>query len=199
MMDQKLALKIIQLKEEDLALRDLLIQRGLLHQGYNEEMAALHNKNAAELDEIINQIDYPTVDKVGKEANEAAWLIIQHSIGKPDFMKKCLHKLKSEPKKDNVIRLHIAYLTDRILCFQDQPQLYGTQFDWDQNGKLSPNPYDDIHLVNQRRLELGLNTLEEQTQIIRKRAQKEKQRPPEDLEQRTIEIDQWKRKVGWKS
>ena len=54
----------------------------------NEEMKELHNKNAKILNEII-AIDYPTIDKVGKEANEATWLVIQHSIEQPDFMKKC--------------------------------------------------------------------------------------------------------------
>lgn len=44
-------------------------------------MEQLHNRNAKILNDIIEAIGYPTIDKVGKEASEAAWLVIQHSIG----------------------------------------------------------------------------------------------------------------------
>lgn len=66
-------------------------------------------------------------------------------------------------------------------------QLYGTQFDWDHNGELNPNPFDDLVKVNQRRKSLGLNTLEEQTLIKRKQTANENQSPPTDLEQRRQE------------
>lgn len=85
----KITDKIIELRNADLALREKLLKNGQLFQGYNDEMKELHNKNAIVLNDIIDSIGYPTLDKVGKEANEAAWMIIQHSIGQPAFMKKC--------------------------------------------------------------------------------------------------------------
>lgn len=84
---EEIAEKIVGLKNADLALRDKLIKSGQISDGYNEEMKELHNRNAKILSEIIDIIGYPTTDKVGKEASEATWLIIQHSIGQPDFMK----------------------------------------------------------------------------------------------------------------
>lgn len=88
-MDYKsIAKKIIDLKNVDLALRNKLVQSEQLSEGYNEEMKELHNRNAKILNDIIDTIGYPTIDKVGKEANEATWLVIQHSIGHPEFMKK---------------------------------------------------------------------------------------------------------------
>ncbi|MEM1359697.1 MAG: hypothetical protein AAGF89_15950, partial [Bacteroidota bacterium] len=86
---QKMASQIIQLKEADLALRDKLMQSGQLDEGYHPEMEQLHHHNAAKLAEIIENIGYPTADKVGKAASEAAWLVIQHAISRPAFMKKC--------------------------------------------------------------------------------------------------------------
>ena len=71
---------------------------------------------------------------------------------------------------------------------EDKPQLYGTQFDWDENGQLSPNLYDKLKKANQRRLSIGLNTLEEQIEIIRKISENEKQK----------EYNLWREKVGWK-
>ncbi len=189
--------RIIELKNTDLELRDRLIQNGQLGIGYKEEMEKLHNRNADILNEIIDTIGYPTIEKVGKEANEATWLVIQHSIGQPDLMKKCKKLLENVVSENKASRRNLAYLTDRIAVFEGKPQRYGTQFDWDKNGELSPNPFDDLTKVNQRRKSIGLNTLEEQTEIIRRQAKNENQSPPTDFEKRRKEIEQWKKKVGW--
>jgi hypothetical protein len=160
-------------------------------------MEQLHNKNAQVLDEIINQIGYPTIEKVGKEACEAAWLVIQHSIGQPAFMRKCRKLLENVDFENQVNPTNLAYLTDRIASFEGKPQRYGTQFDWDENGELSPNPFDDLIQVNQRRKSVGLNALEEQITIMRRRAKNENQSPPTNFEERKQDFEKWKRKVGW--
>lgn len=188
---------IIDLKNADLALREKLIQSGQLSNGYNEEMKELHRRNATILSEIIDTIGYPTIDKVGKEANEATWLIIQHAIEHPEFMKKCAKLLEKAVSENNADPKSLAYLTDRIAVFEGKEQRYGTQFDWDEYGNLSPNHFDDINKVNKRRKSIGLNTLEEQTEIIRRQAKSEKQLAPTDFENRKQEIEEWKRNVGW--
>ena len=88
-------------------------------------------------------------------------------------------------------------MTDRIAVFENKPQLYGTQFDWDENGELSPKNFDDLIKVNLRRNSIGLNSLEKQTEIIRKQAKNENQLPPTDFEKRKIEMEKWKKSVGW--
>ncbi|MCU0444052.1 MAG: hypothetical protein MUE85_03985 [Microscillaceae bacterium] len=197
-MDYKsIAENIIDLKNSDLALRNKLVQNGQLSEGYNEEMKELHNRNAKILSDIIDTIGYPTIDKVGKEANEAAWLVIQHSIGQPEFMKKCAKLLEKAVSENKANPKSLAYLTDRIAVLEGKPQLYGTQFDWDEHGNLSPNPFDDLTNVNERRKSIGLITLEEQTEIIRRQAKNENQSPPTDIENRKQEIEEWKRNVGW--
>lgn len=195
--EKSIAKKIIDLKNADLTFRDKLIKNGTLEKGYNEEMEQLHNKNAQVLDEIINQIGYPTIEKVGKEACEAAWLVIQHSIGQPAFMRKCRKLLENVDFENQVNPTNLAYLTDRIASFEGKPQRYGTQFDWDENGELSPNPFDDLIQVNQRRKSVGLNALEEQITIMRRRAKNENQSPPTNFEERKQDFEKWKRKVGW--
>lgn len=192
-----IAEKIIALKNEDLALRDKLIQEKKLSDGYNEEMKALHNRNAFILNDIIDEIGYPTIEKVGKEAYEAAWLVIQHAIEQPAFMKKCASLLKTTVTEGNADPKSLAYLSDRIAVLEGKPQRYGTQFDWDEKGELSPNPYDDLNAVNDRRKSIGLNTLEEQTAIIRQRAKAAHQSAPKDFEKRNLEMEAWKKNVGW--
>lgn len=197
-MDYKsIAEKIIELKNADFILREKLLKSGKLSEGYDEEMKELHDKNAKILNDIIDTIGYPTIDKVGREASEAAYLVIQHAIGQPELMKKGVSLLKTAVSENKADAQNLAYLTDRIAVFEEKPQLYGTQFDWDENGNLSPNLYDNLTKVNERRKSLGLNTLEEQAEIIRKRAKNENQLPPKDFEKRKQEIKQWKKNVGW--
>jgi hypothetical protein len=93
--------------------------------------------------------------------------------------------------------ISLAYLTDRIAVLEGKPQLYGTQFDWDKHGNLSPNLFDDLNKVNERRKSIGLNTIEEQTEIMREQVKSENQSPPKDFEKRKQEIEQWKKNVGW--
>lgn len=189
--------QLINMKKADDLLRQKLISTGELFNGYHTKMEALHLKNANHLDQIIATLGYPTIEKVGKEGNSAAWLIIQHAISLPALMKKCLSLLIKIDSTDKESLQQIAYLSDRIAVFENRPQQFGTQFDWDQDGQLSPQPYDDITLVNERRKKVGLNSLEEQTHLIRQRAQEENELPPENLVQRKFEIEEWKKKVGW--
>lgn len=192
-----IAEEIIELKNVDLKLRARLIQNAQLSEGYNEEMEALHNSNAKMLNEIIDRIGYPTSDKVGKEASEAAWLVVQHSIGQPSFMKKCVKLLEMAVKQDKANPINLAYLSDRIAVFEGKPQLYGTQFDWDENGEMSPKPFDNMTKVNDRRSSVSLNTLEEQIQIMREQVKSENQVPLRDFEKRKRKYDTWRKTVGW--
>lgn len=189
--------QIINLKNADLQLRSQLIHSGELWDGYHPKMEKLHIKNAETLQEIMTKIGYPTISKVGKEASDAAWLIIQHAISRPSFMKNSLVYLKKAVEQQDANPYILAYLQDRIAILEGRQQLYGIQFDWDESGQLSPLPYDDIAKVNQRRKKLGMNTLSEQTAIIRTRAKNENEKAPQNLKERKKEYDKWRKKVGW--
>ncbi len=112
-------------------------------------------------------------------------------------MKKCVALLEEAVNNNMANPINLAYLADRIAVFEGKAQRYGTQFDWDKDGELSPNLYDDLNKVNQRRKSVGLNTLEEQIQLIREQAKSENQLPPKDSEQRKREYDAWRKSVGW--
>jgi hypothetical protein len=192
-----LAKEIIALKDADLNLRSRLVQEGLLNEGYHQEMEAMHIRNAELLNGIIDEIGYPTVDKVGEEACKAAWLVIQHSISKPGFMRKCRELLEMAVAANKAPAQNLVYLTDRIAIFEGKPQRYGTQFDWDENGELSPTNVEDLAAVNQRRKSVGLNPIEEQIERLRRMAREENQLPPTDSEKKKAAYEKWKRTVGW--
>lgn len=191
------AAAIIAMKAADLALRDQLLQQNALNEGYHPAMAALHAQHARQLQAIMEAIGYPTIDRVGAEGSAAAWLLIQHAIGCPSFMKRSLVLLEQVVRDQQANPQELAYLSDRIAVFEGQPQLYGTQFDWDAEGRMSPQPYDDLDQVNRRRAALGLNTLEAQTALLRARVLAEGQRPPEDRAAHRQAYETWKKEVGW--
>jgi len=191
------AATLIAMQEADLAYREKLIQQGLLGKGYNAGMEKLHLEHATQLEKIIAEIGYPTSKKVGQQASEAAWLIVQHAISWPDFMKKCSRLLEQEVAQGNGNQKNLAYLIDRIATLEEKLQSYGTQFDWNEKGVLDPLPMEDISLVNARRKNLGLPTVEEQTKLLRQRAKQEGQQPPPDIKKHLAELRAWKLKVGW--
>ena len=192
-----LAAQLVALEAADTELRAQLALEGNLGNGYNEKMKILHNQNAEALEKIIADIGYPTTQKVGERASKAAWIVIQHSIAKPDFMRSCCGLLQQAVDAGTANPKDFAYLFDRIAVFEGKPQRYGTQFDWDSEGKLSPNTFDSLNAVDKRRRNLGLNTLEEQTSALRQRATFEKQKAPEDYIKYKQQLDNWRKSVGW--
>lgn len=180
-----IAESLIKMADHDLVVRESLLQKNLLSPGYHPEMEQLHRRHSALLDEIIDAIGYPTVIKVGQEANEAAWLIVQHAISEPHFMKKCYNLLSEDP---NASPKQLAYLYDRICYFEGRPQKFGTQFD-DSGIYPVQNREETIRL----REELGLAPYDHEM-IITTADSKTNQ---DDLHDGKEEFNLWRKKVGW--
>jgi hypothetical protein len=197
MLHPKLAAELLAMQKADLMLRQQLLEAGQLHSGYNKQMEAVHLQNANRLAEIIAEIGYPNTAKVGAEASAAAWLIIQHGISLPTFMKSCL-KLAEED--GTVAPIEIAYLADRIAKFEERPQPFGTQFLPDENGKLQLyRTVESIEIVNRKRKQLGLCSVEEK--LAELQAEEAAFAPAvkshEQLKQEQENYKNWKVQTGW--
>lgn len=191
-----LATELLTMLAEDQAVRAELARDGSLFHGYHPRMEAVHRRNAERLRAIITAQGWPTPSLVGAEAAEAAWVIVQHSIGEPDFQRRCLRLLQAMPGE--VPPLQVAMLEDRIRVFEGKPQRYGTQFDWDEQGQLSPHPIEEADTVDERRRELGLLPLEEDLQQRREQIAQTNEKPPSDWAARKREEEDWLRKAGWR-
>lgn len=113
-------------------------------------------RNTARMKEIVEQIGWPTISKVGEKASGDAWLLVQHADKEIEFQRHCLGLMKQE--KAGEVALHdVAYLEDRIRVHSGQPQIYGTQFQWE--GNVPKQDIEDRENVDQRRAEMGLPTL----------------------------------------
>lgn len=93
----------------------------------------------------------------------------------------------------------MAYLSDRISIFEGGAQTFGTQFDWDANGQLSPAAVRDPETLDERRASVGLPPMAETIAHMRADAAAEGDTAPADLAERRAAYDAWARKVGWRA
>src|SRR5690606_11847158 len=102
---------------------------------------------------------WPDRKRFGDDGAAAAFLILQHAISRPDLQRSGLALLVAGVERGEANALDVAYLADRIAVYEGRPQLFGTQFDWDADGLLSPAPLADPEGVEARRAEIGLPPL----------------------------------------
>jgi hypothetical protein len=196
---ESLRSELLAMAAEDLRVRSELAADGSLFHGYHPRMRAVHDSNASRLATILDEYGWPGERQVGREGANAAWLIVQHSIAHPALQRRAHELLQAAVRRGDAAPLQAAMLEDRIRVLEGRPQLYGTQFDWDSTGQLSPLPIEDPTEVEARRRTLGLEPLEQQVNDVRAAAAREGERPPADWATRLREIEAWYREVGWRS
>ena len=183
---------------EDVRVREELAADGSLFESYHPVMEEVHRRNAARLAVILDERGWPGRTLVGEDGSAAAWLVVQHAIAEPALQRRGLKLLREAAARGEAPPVHPAMLEDRIRVAEGRPQLYGTQFDWDQNGEMSPEPIEDRAAVDDRRRAVGLDPLEAQTRRMRAGVALGKERPPRDWAERRRRMDEWARSVGWR-
>ncbi|WP_395646657.1 DUF6624 domain-containing protein [Terricaulis sp.] len=191
--------KLIAAATHDVETRTRLAQTGALFDGYNPEMEAVHLENAALLEDAIAALGWPGRGKVGEDGAASAFLILQHAISRPDLQRRGLALILDAIAEGEANALDAAYLSDRIDTFEDRPQTFGTQFDWDESGLLSPRPVREPAGLDERRASVGLPPMAETIATMRARAAAEGDRPPGDLATRRARFEEWARRVGWRA
>lgn len=201
-MVQKWRQTLIEAVERDRTTRQMLSDSGALmggESGINPVMEMVHSDNAGLLDQVFDDIGWPGRDKVGDDGAAAAIVIIQHAVSSPMMLRRAIRLMLPEIPKGNASAMDAAYLSDRIAVYEGRPQLYGTQFDWDDKGQLSPATMDNPKEVDERRKKLGLPNMAETTKRMREGAAKAGEKAPTDLKQRRAAFDGWARHVGWRA
>ena len=185
--------------QRDADTRARLARTGALFEGYHPEMEAVHLENAALLERVIDAIGWPGRAKIGEEAAAAAFLILQHAISRPDLQRRGLELVLEAIPEGQANVLDAAYLSDRIAVFEGREQTFGTQFDWDADGLLSPAPIRDAAGVDERRASVGLPPIAETIASMRAGVAAEGETRPADLQRRRADFDAWARRVGWRA
>lgn len=183
--------KLAPLVERDQFIREALLKRKILSDTYHPEMEKVHIENAHKLKKLIDQKSFPTLSNAGEKGVRLSWLIIQHAISLPDFMKECLIEIRLAAGQNDYPLELLACLEDRISIYERGVQIYGTNRDW-INGDLVPTPIEDPDMVDLRRRGLGLPPLDLSPMVT-------EDRPPKDPEKKTREYEEWLKRVGWRS
>ncbi len=195
-MDRELSEELLELQDEDRRVRERLATDGSLFDGYNAEMEQVHRRNAARLRELVADHGWPDRALVTDDAAGAAWTILQHSIGEPEFMRRGLELVKESAARGHTPAVEVAMLEDRIATYEGRPQRYGTQWDWDEQGLLSPLPLAEPERVDEHRAAVGLPPLD--VERARRRAEQTNELVfPATLQKRRREAEAWARSVGW--
>jgi polyhydroxyalkanoate synthesis regulator phasin len=122
--------------------------------------------NLKRLKHIVNQEGFPTVEMVGRDGVNAAWLLTIHAVSDPQFQEKVL-KLTTEHVRRGELRSdQVAMLTDDLLAARDKPQRYGTNFEL-RDGELKPAPMEDEANVDEIRRAAGLGSLANYACVLR--------------------------------
>ena len=193
-MNEDVRQRLLAMAAEDRRVTRELAATGELFRGYAPRMEEVHRRNARDLLALVQAHGWPGRSVAGEDGMHAAWLVLQHAIGEPAVQRGCLPILRDAAARGEATPAQVAYLEDRIAYFERRPQRYGTQFDWDERGMMSPWTIEDPANVDARRASVGLPPLAERVAEVRRNAQGS---VPPDHGKRQAEMLAWSKSVGW--
>lgn len=149
--------ELLSMVEVDQAARQQMVKTQFKDKAAVAKVEAVDQVNTKRLKEIVSSKGWPGISEVGDDGANAAWLLVQHADKDLPFQKVCLAKLEEAKKKGDADASSWAYLVDRVAVAEKRKQTFGTQFDND----LQPRPIEDEAHVDQRRKSVGLGTLDQ--------------------------------------
>ncbi len=142
----------------------------LAHLSKERENYQKTDNNLRFIKELVKSKSWPLYSEVGQEAGDAAFLIVQHS-GESVLTRKALKLLEVAVKNNEASKENYAMMLDRYLMHKKKKQIYGTQVvshsvGTDVNGEFVMGDYfifpiENEKLVNERRKEMGMGTIED--------------------------------------
>lgn len=122
---------------------------------YKQQIA---KENYTKMLYLLETYGWPTYSMVGTLAADAPLLVINHHDDEA-VRKKYLAQIKQSCIDGEGSCMEFAKIQDRILVNENQLQIYGMQFRYNDQRILEPFPIIDPAYVDQRRSEIGLEPL----------------------------------------
>lgn len=149
---------------EDQSIRQGLTPETMQDTVFLREMMRSDSARSLRLREIVDRYGWPDSTKVGPDAAQAAFLILQHSPLE-SFQKELLPTLEERARAGTMPRDEVAMLVDRVRMHDGTPQRYGTQFDM-VDGRLVLYRVEDMAGLAERRRAMDLPPMEEYVRIL---------------------------------
>lgn len=122
------------------------------------QMQRADARNLPRVTAMIDKYGWPGNSLVGRSGSLTAFLVIQHS--NLATMQKYLPLMRQAAAKGELAKQNLALVEDRVLTFQDKPQLYGSQYHYNETtGQPEFFPIADEAHVDERRASMGLEPL----------------------------------------
>jgi hypothetical protein len=123
-----------------------------------QKQDSLDKENFVILSKKIDSLGWLGKDMVGDSANEAIFLVIQHS--NITIMEKYLPIMRKAVAENKASKQNFALLIDRVEVNYNRKQIYGSQL-YEKDGKYILHDVIEPAKLNERRKEMGLETIEE--------------------------------------
>ncbi len=130
------------------------------------EMATVDPDNTAWLTRLVQEIGWIDVERFGKEAAGAAFLIVQHSGDLP-LMIAALPMIERDVRQHGLSGENYALLFDRLQVNLGRRQRYGSQLGSDEQGRLVVIALEDRDHVDALRKGLGMGPLKQYVDFFR--------------------------------
>ncbi|MDQ7018388.1 MAG: DUF4153 domain-containing protein [Robiginitomaculum sp.] len=128
----------------------------LLHAGaFVDQMDAEH---LAELKRLLNGKTWFDVNKIGRAAEQDAWLIVLHANHDLDFQEQVLAAIEPRALAGQFDGRRYAHLYDIVARARGKPQRYGTK-SLCEEGRWVADVTEDPERVDERRAQMGLPPL----------------------------------------
>jgi hypothetical protein len=130
-----------------------------------EKQKDLDRRNLQQLEEIIKLHGWPAKSLVGKEACNAALLVIAHA--ELSYQKKNFPLIKAAAEKNEAHAVNVANLEDIILTGEGRKQKYGSRLHLNEaTQKMELYPIEDEENVDARRASVGLPPMTEYLKLF---------------------------------
>lgn len=122
--------------------------------------------HTAEMKALLQRYHWFTISEFGAEADNNAWILVQHADRDVEFQKRVLSVLDSLYQKGETNPRNFAYLVDRVAMNEKRPQRYATQGTCTAPGTWAPFPSESPDHVDELRRSVGLGPLSEYKKLV---------------------------------
>ncbi len=122
-------------------------------------MAMQDSLNLVRVRAILDSAGWLGEEVIGRKANQALFLVLQHADARPDIQAEYLIMMREAVPDGRAQPHELAMLEYRVAVNHGRPQTYGSQIGW-KDGKGFMRPIADEPHVNERRAAVGLEPLE---------------------------------------
>ncbi len=120
-----------------------------------DSMKYTDSLNMMYVSHIIDTYGWLGPDDIGNGANEALFMVVQHST--PEDRRKYLPVMRSAAQAGKAKGSSLALMEDRVALHDGREQLYGSQLSWNMiTNEYYVQPIADPDHVDERRAALGL-------------------------------------------